>query len=166
TIRDNPRIAQPSVANAVYYWRHPHMGLYVPVTYTVWSVISSMAQVSGPDVPAGTLDARAFHATSLAFHLLNTLSVYWLLRRLLAREARNAWGDWAAAAGALLFGLHPVQVESVAWASGMKDVLCATFTLVALGQYLRFVELNRGASGAEAPRRTGRHWLHYTLGMA
>src|SRR5438270_1602198 len=44
TIRDNPRISQPSVANALYYWRHPHMGLYVPVTYTVWSVISSMAQ--------------------------------------------------------------------------------------------------------------------------
>ncbi len=51
--------------------------------------------------------------------------------------------EWAAAGGALLFGLHPVQVEPVAWATGMKDLLGAHFSLLCLWQYLRYALRDR-----------------------
>lgn len=164
TIQENPRITHPSPGNVWYYWRHPHMGLYVPVTYTVWSALAAVARVDGPDAPPGTLDAGVFHAASLVLHLLNVLLVYAILRRLLSREMSARSASLCGAAGALLFGLHPVQVETIAWASGMKDLLCATFTLAAVREYLRYArpDLKQGADGTASPAR----WRHYALGMA
>lgn len=51
-------------------------------------------------------------------------------------------GAWAAAIGALVFGIHPLQVEAVAWVSGLKDVLCGFWALVAVWQYLRAAQTN------------------------
>jgi Flp pilus assembly protein TadD len=48
--------------------------------------------------------------------------------------------DWAGFAGAVLFALHPVQVEPVAWVTGMKDILCGLLSIVALWQYLKYAE--------------------------
>jgi len=76
------------------------------------------------------LDPAGYHAVNLALHLANTLLVFWVLRLLCG-------GTAAAAAGALLFGVHPLHVESVAWVSERKDVLSAFFFLGALGAYLR-----------------------------
>ena len=45
-----------------------------------------------------------------------------------------------AAAAALLWGLHPLRVESVAWITGRADVLCGTFVLLATWLYLKAVE--------------------------
>jgi tetratricopeptide (TPR) repeat protein len=50
---------------------------------------------------------------------------------------------WAAGAGALLFAMHPVQVEPVAWVSGMNNLICATFALLALWLYIRFAQTGR-----------------------
>ena len=55
--------------------------------------------------------------------------MFLILRRLFRRE-------WAACLGALLFALHPVQVESVAWISGLKDLLAGLFSLAAILAYL------------------------------
>lgn len=129
TIQENPRIQHPSLQNVAYYWSHPHLGLFIPVTYSVWSAVASLAQVRGAGVEAGTLDPRIFHAVSLALHTVNALLVYGLLRRLLKYS-------WPVLGGALLFALHPLQVEPIAWASGLKDVLCGTFSLLALHQYV------------------------------
>jgi tetratricopeptide (TPR) repeat protein len=64
---------------------------------------------------------------------------------------------WPAAIGALLFALHPVQVETIAWTSGMKDLLCATFSLLAVTQYLLAVTPEAGSM---------RRRVHYVLAMA
>src|SRR5205807_8094740 len=45
----------------------------------------------------------------------------------------------ASAAGALVFALHPVQVESVAWASELRGLLCGAFSLLCIWLYLRHV---------------------------
>ncbi|HEY7088013.1 MAG TPA: tetratricopeptide repeat protein, partial [Tepidisphaeraceae bacterium] len=50
------------------------------------------------------------------------------------RENR-AWNDWPAVVGAMLFAIHPVQVQAVAWVSGLKDVLSGFLALVAVWQY-------------------------------
>src|SRR5262249_40082948 len=56
----------------------------------------------------------------------------------------------AAAAGALLFAIHPLRVEAVAWAAERQEVLCAGFFLGAVLAYLRMAE--RQAAGASSWR--------------
>ncbi len=66
-----------------------------------------------------------FHLVSLLLHLLCVALAAALARRLGA-------GAWAAAGAALIFGVHPVVVEPVAWVVGQKDLLAACFLLAAL----------------------------------
>ena len=146
TIENNPLLQDPSLGHALHYWCEPFMDLYVPVTYTLWSALAGISTF----VTHGQLDPRLFHAASVLLHATNAALVFWLLRRLL-----NA--PWPAAAGAMLFALHPVQVETVAWTSGMKDLLCATFTLLAVTQYLLSLDSQK------KPRRRR---VHYALGLA
>src|SRR5439155_1435049 len=77
----------------------------------------------------------AFHLTNVALHALNAGLVFAVLRRLVTEDDGRA-----ALAGALLFALHPVQSEAVAWASETKDLLSALFSLLAIRQYLVFRE--------------------------
>lgn len=137
TIAYNPNLNPPTSSGLAAMWRSPHMGLYVPVTYTVWSGVALLAH--GPSNARGVqLRPAFFHAANLALHALAALVVFAILRLLLRH-------DWAAGAGALFFALHPVQVEPVAWASGLKDVLCGLLTLTAIWQYLLFITLKRGS---------------------
>lgn len=152
TIEHNDRIQHPSGQNLLYYWRHPYMDLYVPVTYTAWTVLAVISRA----ITGGRLDARVFHTASVLIHSGNALLVFGLLRRCLKRV-------WPAAIGALLFALHPLQVETVAWTSGMKDLLCATFSLLALGGYVRAVA---PAEPDEQGPSAGTRRLNYALGMA
>ena len=79
---------------------------------------------------------------------------------------RGSYGVQAAAAGALAFALHPVQVESVGWASGTKDVLCGLFAIAALWAYVAAVRASdpglRNTSDAGLGKR-GRRRLLYLL---
>ncbi|MEE8171123.1 MAG: tetratricopeptide repeat protein [Phycisphaerae bacterium] len=77
-----------------------------------------------------------FHLTNLILHTLNGALVFWLMRRLGAAA-------WPAAALALLFVCHPVQVESVAWVSQRKSLLSAFFALLST---LAYLQLSRGAA--------------------
>jgi protein O-mannosyl-transferase len=74
------------------------------------------------------LNPRGHHLTSVLFHMLNAVLVFWLLVQ--ATGAR-----WRSLMVAALFGLHPINVESVAWAAERKNVLCMFFFLLALGAY-------------------------------
>jgi Flp pilus assembly protein TadD len=66
-------------------------------------------------------------------HAANTLLVFWLLMR--TTHAR-----WSSALIAALFALHPLHVESVAWASERKDTLSTFFGLLSLIAYVRYAE--------------------------
>jgi tetratricopeptide (TPR) repeat protein len=79
------------------------------------------------------LNGGGHHLTSLALHLLNTLLLFWVLMRLTGAL-------WRSASVALLFALHPLHVESVAWVAERKDVLSATFWFLTILAYIRFVE--------------------------
>src|SRR5206468_10346210 len=97
--------------------------------YTAWGLLAKATYVSTPDELGQHVDVRVFHAASLAWHLANVGLVYALLRWLLSRHALGRDARWPAAAGALLYGLHPLQVEAVAWLSGLKDLTYATASL-------------------------------------
>lgn len=78
-------------------------------------------------------DPRGFHLTNLLLHVANAFVVYFVLLRL--GESRGL-----ATAAALLWSLHPVQVESVAWISERKNLLSTLCFLLAFRGYLRFRE--------------------------
>lgn len=67
----------------------------------------------------------AFHATNMLVHALNAGLLFHVLRGW-------AGAPWAALAGALVFALHPVQTEPVAWIAGRTDALCTLGLLVAV----------------------------------
>ncbi len=66
-----------------------------------------------------------FHIGVVLVHLVVMLEIYFLGRRLTKDAVVGA-------VAALLFGIHPTHIESVAWISGISDVLCAAFFLAAL----------------------------------
>jgi 4-amino-4-deoxy-L-arabinose transferase-like glycosyltransferase len=85
------------------------------------------------------LDCRIFglnpaghHLVNLAFHILNTVLLFIVLKSMTGVF-------WRSALVAALFGLHPLHVESVAWISERKDVLCAFFMLLSLLSYGYYV---------------------------
>ena len=74
-----------------------------------------------------------YHLTNLLLHIGNTLLVFALVLRLSTHPP-------SALVAALLFGVHPLHVESVAWVTERKDVLSTLFFLGALLCYLRYQE--------------------------
>jgi Tfp pilus assembly protein PilF len=66
-------------------------------------------------------------------HVANTLLIFWLL-------FRTTHARWPSAMVAALFALHPLHVESVAWASERKDTLSTFFGLLSLIAYVRYTE--------------------------
>jgi tetratricopeptide (TPR) repeat protein len=90
------------------------------------------------------------HLTSLLLHALNTLLAYVVLRRITGATGR-------AFVAALLFGLHPLRVESVAWVAERKDVLSTAFWLLTLWAYAKYVEssASQGRNPGVPPGLTG-----------
>lgn len=76
-------------------------------------------------------NAGAFHLVNLAWHVINTLLVFVLLKQMTA-------GMWRSALVAAFFALHPLRVESVAWISERKDVLSTFFWLLTIEAYYRY----------------------------
>lgn len=80
--------------------------------------------------------AFLFHLNNLWLHLLCTGLVYWLMLKL---GLQPLWAGFAA----LMFGIHPMRVESVAWITERKDVLFGTFYVGAVIAYLRYQETKK-----------------------
>lgn len=78
------------------------------------------------------LDPHVYHTTNLLLHLLNCLLVFYLIYRL----GNNCLVAFLVS---VLFGVHPLHVESVAWISQRKDVLYALFFLMALNSYYLYI---------------------------
>jgi tetratricopeptide (TPR) repeat protein len=69
------------------------------------------------------------HFVNLLFHIVNTLLLFEILRRITGAV-------WQSAFVAALFALHPVHVESVAWVAERKDVLSAFFWMLTIAVYV------------------------------
>jgi hypothetical protein len=103
------------------------------------------------DHAVGGLDPRVYHATNLALHAVNAALVCvvarYLLRPVLAPRGGEAAVDAGAFAAAVLFAVHPLRAETVAWVSDRRDLLCAAFLLTAVWAYLRGVGPDRSLAG-------------------
>ncbi len=163
-VYENPYLNPASTANTLHFWKEPYRKLYVPLTYTFWFGMAWTIQHG--DGPTSDLrrSPAPFHALNVLLHLFNVCLVYSLLLALVQRTEGAASAhpprsppiEWIAGAGALLFAWHPLQVEAVAWVSGLKDLLAGFFSLVALRGYVAY-------AGADS-RRAGR--ARYCLGTA
>ncbi|WP_413290397.1 tetratricopeptide repeat protein [Bdellovibrio sp. HCB337] len=120
-LHDNPAMSEFSFENLKSIWSKSYFGMYAPVTYTVWSGQMAFAKwLGGDEIPSAV-----FHFGSVLLHTLNTILVYFLLQRLGLRKTY-------AVIAALIFSLHPVQVESVTWVSSFRDLLAAFWGLLFL----------------------------------
>jgi Flp pilus assembly protein TadD len=118
--------------NLLHFWQTPHENLYIPLTYTVWAFLAGLSTfLHGV---AGEFDPRLFHAANLMAHLGSSLVVFLILSELLDGDAR------AALSGALVFAVHPLQVEAVAWVTAFRDVFSVFWSLLALLSYITYAK--------------------------
>ncbi len=94
---------------------------YYPLLYTAFFLENKLWKLQ----PAG------YHLTSFLLHAVNAVLLYFLLKRLGLSPALS----WLTA---LFFAVHPVQVESVAWATEMKNVLSGFFYFSAFLSFLKY----------------------------
>src|SRR5215813_6421198 len=145
-VYENPYLQALTFDNIKAIWREPYVELYIPLTYTLWALIAAVARGGSPGPTGGSPFApEFFHTLNLLVHLLSVLVVWRIVRLLLERTVPHTTTspplsrvEWAAGGGALLFAIHPIQVEAVAWVTGFKDVLCGFLVYVAIWQYLRY----------------------------
>ena len=134
-ISGNPYVKQGLSADSVRWaWTYAASaaqikeGLYEGVT-NLWHPLSWMshmldADIWGMDSPGG------HHLTSVLLHLASVLLVYLVFARLFGSQ-------WVGLFTALLFAVHPLHVEPVAWLSARKDQLSCLFMFSSLYAYLR-----------------------------
>lgn len=109
-------------------------GHYLPLTWLSFGV----------DYQLWGMNPVGYHLTNLVLHVATTIAFYALAARLLALvfelpdRARPPSLYVAAAVAAALFALHPLRVESVAWATERRDVLSGLFFVLAVNAYVAF----------------------------
>jgi tetratricopeptide (TPR) repeat protein len=107
----------------------------------VWALTANVASNWHPltllshmlDCQLYGMNPRGHHLTSLLLHVLNTVLLFEVLRRMTG-------STWRSAAVAALFGLHPTHVESVAWVAERKDVLSGLFWILTMGAWHRYTQ--------------------------
>ena len=87
----------------------------------------------------GGLDPSSYLLFNLLLHLVNTALVFYFIWIISGKKT------WVAFFTALIFGIHPMHVESVAWVSERKDVLYTFFFLLSLLQYWKFLQSGRSS---------------------
>lgn len=108
----------------VYAFTQPVVGNWHPV-----STLSHMV-----DCQLFGVNAGAHHLVNATIHAANAVLVFLLLFQMTGSM-------WRSLAVAALFALHPLRVESVAWASERKDVLCAFFGMLCLMAYAKYAQV-------------------------
>jgi protein O-mannosyl-transferase len=118
---NNPAIKGLSLQHVIAIFTNHDTANYNPLTILSFAV----------DYHFYGLDPFGYHLVNILLHLVNVALVYFLIRSLGA-------GHMAGILVALLFGIHPLRVESVTWVTERKDVLFGFFYLFALISYVKF----------------------------
>ena len=123
-IKDNSMVnCGVTLAGLAWAFTTFHEGNWHPLTWIAHMIDSQLFGVNA----GGHLLVNAL------IHLANTLLVFWFL-------SRTTHARWPSALVAALFALHPLHVESVAWAAERKDTLSTFFGLLSLISYTRYAE--------------------------
>ena len=133
-----------------YVYQNPHVQDGITYDSIIWAFTTGHSSNWHPvtwlshmmDCQIFGLWAGGHHLTSLFFHIMNSILLFFVFRKMTGNK-------WQSAFVATLFALHPLHVQSVAWVSERKDVLSAFFWMLTLWAYVRYV------------RQSG--WLRYML---
>jgi cytochrome c-type biogenesis protein CcmH/NrfG len=118
-----------SFAGLIQIWIHPGATVqYYPLTFTSFWI----------EYHLWGLHAGGYHLVNVLLHAVNSI--------LLWRTLRYLGLGPVALVTAILFAVHPIQVESVAWITERKNLLSALFYLLSAQAYLRWVDLPQRAS--------------------
>ncbi len=123
-ITENPHVTSGITPDSVIWaFTQPHAYMWHPLT-----TLSNML-----DCRLFGLNAPWHHLVSLLIHITNALLVFWILTNLTG-------SIWPSAFIAAVFALHPVQVESVAWAAERKTVLSGLFWFLTIAVYIWYTK--------------------------
>src|SRR5881396_405364 len=123
-IQENPMVNRGvTLAGLAWAFTTFHAANWHPLTWIAHMIDSQLFGM----IAGGHLLVNAL------IHAANTLLVFWFL-------LRTTHARWSSALVAALFALHPLHVESVAWAAERKDTLSTFFGLLSLIAYVRYVE--------------------------
>jgi len=125
-VRDNALIRSLSAQNLKDIWGSPFFANYQPLTIFLYAIEYNLFQ----------LNPHAFHFINVLIHLCNICLVYFVILRIGKKQL-------VAFITALLFAIHPMHLESVAWVAELKDVLYTFFFLSATLYYLKYVEVKK-----------------------
>lgn len=137
-ILNNPLIRQLNLDTVVSAFTQAHLGWWMPLTWISFAV----------DYHFWGLDPFGYHLTNSVLHSINAGLVVLIADRALkmgaGKDERGLLSEsWIYPAtlllAGLLWGIHPLRVESVAWATERKDVLNGLFTLGAAFFYLCYL---------------------------
>src|SRR5713101_4243176 len=131
---DNPHYRGLGWTHLRWMWT-THLGHYIPLT---WMTL-------GLDYLLWGINPFGYHLTSLLLHAANAVVFFFVVRRILTLALPNPSARGPALAvsagfAALVFAIHPLRVESVAWVTERRDVLSGLFYLLAILVYLRACE--------------------------
>jgi tetratricopeptide (TPR) repeat protein len=141
---ENPRLSDGLTWHGFNWALTTGLDQWMPVT---WIARLALVQFAG-------LNAGIHHLANLGFHVANTVLVFLILQQL----TRSPWRSWLVAG---VFALHPLHVESVAWATCLKDVLSLFFGLLTIAAYARYAR-HCAIRGTGPPSRRG-GWYTLTL---
>jgi tetratricopeptide (TPR) repeat protein len=134
---NNPHYRGLGLSQLGWMWTTFHLGHYVPLS---WMTLGFDYSVWGMN-PAG------YHLTNLLLHTADAVILYFVARRILRLTSMELADPLtvtlSAAFGALLFAVHPLRVESVAWVTERRDVLSLFFYLLSILAYLRATDGGR-----------------------
>src|ERR1035437_5039967 len=108
------------------FWEKPYSGMYIPITYSTWTIIKNV--FSDKD----KLSPKIFHLLNVSTHTVNCILLFQLLLLLFKDQTKAFFGS-------LVFLLHPMQVESVAWISAFRGLYSALFSFLALLTLFRYL---------------------------
>src|SRR5712692_7544996 len=142
---DNPHYRGLGWTHLRWMWT-THLGHWIPLT---WMTL-------GLDYLLWGMNPLGYHLTNLLLHAANAVVFFFVVRRILTRalpSPSERGHALAVSAGfaALVFAIHPLRVESVAWVTERRDVLSGLFYVLTIVMYLRACE--RGTRGR------GWYWL-------
>ena len=129
----NPNYRGLGWAEIEWMWTSHLLGRYVPIT---WMTL-------GLDYTIWGMNPLGYHLTSVLYHTVNAMLFYLLALALLGIALRDRPKEMQARIpigalfAGLVFALHPLRVESVAWVTERRDVVSGMFFLLAILAYLR-----------------------------
>jgi tetratricopeptide (TPR) repeat protein len=126
--------------NETYLFDNPHVRSGFTQESIIWAFTTGYAANWHPltwlshilDIELFGLNPLAHHFHNLLLHTISVVLLFWLLYKMTGSV-------WCSAFVAMVFGIHPLRVESVAWAAERKDVLCAMFWMLTMLAYLGYV---------------------------